>query len=79
MAQSIDTTSTTVHITLEGASLPLNVTVGRTPDFDYLVGDVDGTAFRVKGANLQTAQRERLAALRRAAAWQAIIDAGLAR
>jgi len=84
MAQSIDTTSRTIHLdwapaTDAASRYVFNVGIGRTADWDYLVGDVEGHPFRVKGARLETAQALRDRALRTAAMWQAAIDAGLAR
>lgn len=54
-------------------------TASKTADGFGYVGAVDGTPFWFKSASASTAERERDRALRKAAAWQAIIDAGLAR
>jgi hypothetical protein len=72
MAQRTVIITTTVSD--QERTAPRNVTVARTPDFDYLVGDVDGVPFRYKSANRQTAERERDRAARALAAWTAVLD-----
>lgn len=72
-----------VHLSVRGGdrttAYPLTVVVSRDAAGEHYVGAADGKSFRLMTANRATAERELDAALRRAAAWQAILEAGLVR
>lgn len=81
-----DTTASTargaqVRLAVEGPETSVtpiyDVTVGLSADGEFYEGHVGGYPFRMKIAMRETARKERAKALRRAAAWQAIMDLGM--
>lgn len=68
-----------ITVKVEDVAHGLAVTLDpRTPKGEHFTGNVDGFGFRFMLANRATAERERDRAMRAAAAWQAIIDSGMA-
>lgn len=70
-----------VRLAVEGPETSVtpfyDVAVARTADGEFYEGRVGRYPFRMKVAMRETARMERAKALRRAAAWQAIMDLGM--